>query len=498
MKNIIMSRPRDSVFVLFPSADSLTPAELCTRYGSIQTAPAHPYVPYPPQQPQQPQQQQKQQGQDESSADATAAAGAAAVVDPAHPVLTNPFKNLHNLDDLVDDKLAFLFPTIYNTVKERKALRAAAEAAGTPLPNTTSTFTGTSHPKPLVIVLDSTWTGAKTLDRRLTLIMSSVFKHNLYNEQQLLQQTDPTATAVEPKQYLHRVRVTRAMRNDIGQLRRLQGSERTALTTAGMDFSSTNSLMCDGQGVGKLGEETSAPAAATTTDGQDQPQPTTPAEEPQPATTTTTKGGKNNTKVMLQDDDELEDASGGKVNTLHAYMVLLEEMFDLPTITSHNKLIDADGAYFNTLRGTIQTPPTDSSTEGAAITTPPFNDTNIKLTALDVVKHFTQLLSAVVIGYHTERGLARAQLLDAATRQIVKEKYSSYLEKKDEQKKLTLEKKNQQRALRQQQVDSAMGDAVAAELVEDGEQTPQKVVKKARQEGHTGEDGDEEVQLSKD
>eukprot|EP00461_Guttulinopsis_vulgaris_P008698 UN08752 len=45
MRNLIFSRPRDSVFVLFPSKESITPAEFVDKYQQHNT---HPFPIYPP------------------------------------------------------------------------------------------------------------------------------------------------------------------------------------------------------------------------------------------------------------------------------------------------------------------------------------------------------------------------------------------------------------------------------------------------------------------
>eukprot|EP00461_Guttulinopsis_vulgaris_P001641 UN01641 len=77
-------------------------------------------------------------------------------------------------------------------------------------------------------------------------------------------------------------------------------------------------------------------------------------------------------------------------------------MFNLPIITSHQKLVD-EPKYLQELQQQINNTP--------LTTQDPLFTHKQQLTALNVVQKFSQILSALVIGYHTEKGLQRAQFI---------------------------------------------------------------------------------------
>lgn len=431
LRNLIFSRPRDSVFVLFPSPTSITPMEFMEKYHLLtndnnNNVEKFPFLgQYPPINPMQNEIEAKN-----AQIDIAIAAKREAYIadqtnrakklnltkDPlVQEMLSQQKERVYyesKLANVLDDDIASCFPSFYST-------RDFYTAMTNHYSNNNNNNNNTNHIKPLVIVLDGTWSNAKSLDRRLALIVNEVFNKNYHSERERLL-TDPSIT---PNNYLHRVRVTRALRSDVGQLRRLQTSERGVLAGAGLGFKTVTSfipaqamdaVMADRhQATGKdIDISMTTPITAATPTKQS----SSPSSSTTTTTTTTTMTTNPHTKIptILQDDDAIEDTSGGRVSTLHAFLVLLEEMYDLPIIASHRSLNQDKAQIKETIRAN--------------------NDPNFdqKSTILDVVAGFTQILQATVIGYHTQKGLSKAQLLDPETRQLVKTKYQDFLDRKEE------------------------------------------------------------------
>jgi hypothetical protein len=200
---------------------------------------------------------------------------------------------------------------------------------------------------------------------------------------------------IDPKTYLHRVRVTRAIRGDIGQLRRLQTAERASVTEAGLNFKAVKAIVTpdavrSNEAVKEPNEE-----------GNASPQQSPKTEQ---KFTVAQNSSIRKNSVILDDDTSIEDTSGGRVSTLHAFLVMLEELYDLPVITSHR---DLDVQKYEKSLSTVE-----------------------QHVVLSLVGDFSTILQAMVIGYHTQSGLQKGQLLDPETRQIVKQRYQKFLDTK--------------------------------------------------------------------
>jgi DTW domain-containing protein YfiP len=418
LRNIILSRPRDSVFVLFPTQTALTPDDFMRRFSDLQKNKnyQHPFLNYPPIRAELlPDIIKKNEQIDEMNK----ISQSELILIPetrgkkvnlkldnvSSDIITRQKERVYienQITDLIDDNIAAVFPTFCSSREFYQQKNHHIKHKQQQQQNNQQNENNNSVPtKPLVIVLDGTWSNAKTLDRRLNLLIAEALNTNKYNESEKLLKTPSLDVSgspvneIDPKTYLHRVRVTRAIRGDIGQLRRLQTAERASVTEAGLNFKAVKAIVTpdavrSNEAVKEPNEE-----------GNASPQQSPKTEQ---KFTVAQNSSIRKNSVILDDDTSIEDTSGGRVSTLHAFLVMLEELYDLPVITSHR---DLDVQKYEKSLSTVE-----------------------QHVVLSLVGDFSTILQAMVIGYHTQSGLQKGQLLDPETRQIVKQRYQKFLDTK--------------------------------------------------------------------